>query len=105
MDSLKSVKWNPAYDAREQIRLAAGVDRSVVDKVLDSLFALVYGNVKTTLVGLVKFEWRPFRTKLPDGTPLTTRRLVVTPSRYQPTPAKFRVVMGKPGVPGKEGEQ
>lgn len=102
-------KWNPAYDAREHIRAAAssrvsrGVDRETVDAVLDSLFYLVYGDLKTTIVGLAKFEWKPLRTKLPDGTPVTTRRLVVTPSRYHATPAKDRPVMGKPGVPGREG--
>lgn len=96
-------KWNPAYDAREAVRVAADVDRETVDRVLDALFCHVYGDLKTTIVGLAKFEWKPLRTKLPDGTPVVTRRLVVTPSRYHATPAKDRPVMGKPGVPGKEG--
>lgn len=95
-------KWNPAYDARERIRTLACTDRETVDAVLNSLFHVVYSGLKTTVVGLAKFEWRPLRTKLPDGTPVTTRRLVVTPSRYHATPAKDRPVMGRPGVPGKE---
>ena len=98
-------KWNPAYDAREDVRAAAGVDRETVDKVLDALFRRVYGDLKTTIVGIAKFEWKPLRTRLPDGTAVTTRRLVVTPSRYHMTPAKDRPVMGKPGVPGREGNQ
>lgn len=98
-------KWNPAYDAREGVRAAAGVDRETVDKVLDALFYRVYGDLKTTIVGIAKFEWKPLRTRLPDGTAVTTRRLVVTPSRYHRTPAKDRPVMGKPGVPGREGNQ
>lgn len=103
--SLLTKKWNPAYDAREAVRAAAGVDRGTLDKVLDALFYRVYGDIKTTIVGLAKFEWKPLRTRLPDGTAVTTRRLVVTPSRYHRTPAKDRPVMGKPGVPGGEGDQ
>ena len=95
-------KWNPAYDVRESVRESANVDRDTVDRVIDALFYRVYGNIKTTIVGVAKFEWKPLRTKLPDGTPVTTRRLVITPSRYHTTPAKGRPIMGKPGVPGRE---
>ena len=96
-------KWNPAYDDRERIRELAGVDRETLDRVLDAAFCAIYAYLETRIVGVAKFEWKPLRTKLPDGTPVTTRRLVVTPSRYHATPAKDRPVMGKPGVPGKEG--
>ena len=95
-------KWNPAYDAREAVRIRADVDRETLDKVLDALFGIVYGELEVPLIGLAKFAWKPLRTKLPDGTPVTTRRLVVMPSRYCETPAKYRPVMGNPGVPGKE---
>lgn len=95
-------KWNPAYDAREAVRAAAGVDRETVDRVLNTLFSRVFGELTTTIVGVAKFEWKPLRTKLPDGTPVTTRRLVVTPSRYRATPAKSKPVMGRPGVPGRK---
>lgn len=98
MNILLTKKWNPKYDIRTAIQEKSCVDRSTVDKVVDALFDCVYSNVKSVIVGVAKFEWKPINTRLPDGSPVETRRLVVTPSRYCTIPAKDIPVLGKSEV-------
>ena len=81
-------KWNPLCDDREKVRAAAGVDAETLDRVLDALFGVVCGNVRTSLVGLATFAWKPYRCTIPTGARVATRRLTVEVSRYLPAPAR-----------------
>ena len=88
-------RWNTAFDDREAVREAAGVDAETLDAVLDGLFRVVNSRVSTTLVGLAKFEWVPVAGRIPTGREFVSRRLRVTPSRYVDAPAKDTPVIGK----------
>lgn len=88
-------KWNETCDDRTAIARAAGVGREATDLVLDALFAHVFSNVKTVIVGHATFEWTPTMGKTPYGGDYVTRRLRVMPSRYADKPAKDVPVTGE----------
>jgi len=87
--------WNPRWDNREEIMREAGVDRDTLDRVLKAFFETVFTRPQTTIVGFARFKWTPYEGKLPDGTSISTRRLVVEPSRYCAQPAKDTPVTGE----------
>lgn len=87
-------RWDPVWDDREKVATAAGVDRDVLDKVLDALFGVVCASPRTRIVGKGEFYWGVCNRTLPGGEKVSSRRLCVRLSRSLDTPMKYAAIPG-----------
>ena len=96
-------RWDPVWDDRGKVMDAAGVDRSVLDRVLDALFRVVCENPRTRLVGKGEFYWGLCNRTLPGGERVSSRKLCVRLSRSLETPMKTAAIPGAVDVSNLEG--
>lgn len=87
-------RWDPVWDDRDKVAMAAGVDRDVLDKVLDALFGVVCTSPRTRIVGKGEFYWGVCNRTLPGGDKVSSRRLCVRLSRSLYTPMKHAAIPG-----------
>ena len=87
-------RWDPVWDDREKLATAAGVERDVLDKVIDALFDVVCSSPRTRIVGKGEFYWGVCNRTLPGGSKVSSRRLCVRLSRSLDTLMKSAAIPG-----------
>lgn len=92
--SAPTKRWDPVWDDREKVATAAGVDKDVLDRVIDALFSVVCASPRTRIVGKGEFYWGVCNRTLPGGEKVSSRKLCIRLSRSLDTPMKYAAIPG-----------